>query len=81
MRLEEGWVVPGPTLTLNRPLEERLAGFARRHPVVVPGSDVTAHQTQSLGHRVEHVFTLGLGVFDDGAGAVVVQFPDRPTAS
>lgn len=81
MRLEEGRRPPDATLTLDRPLKERLAGFTGRNPVVVPRGDVPAHQTQSLGHGVEHVFTLGLGIFHNGAGAVVIQFPDRPTAS
>lgn len=80
VRLEEGRGSPDPKLTLNRPLKERLAGFTRRDPVVVPRGDVPAHQTQSLGHGVEHVFALGLGVLHNGAGAVVIQFPDRPAA-
>lgn len=66
---------------MNRSLEESLAGFAGCHTIVVAGRDVPTHQTQSLGHGVEHVLALGLRVLHDGAGAVVVEFPHWPTAS
>ena len=44
MRLEEGgYRQVQPSLTLNRPLEECLAGFTGCYPIVVPRRDVTAH--------------------------------------
>ena len=45
-------------LTLDGPLEERLAGLAGCHAIVVAWGHVTAHQTQPLGHRAQHEFTL-----------------------
>lgn len=66
--------------TLNCPLEESLAGLTGSHSIVVPWCNVTTHQTQSFGHRVQHIFTLGLWIFSNGTGAVVIPFPDRPVA-
>ena len=36
-------------LTLYGPLEERLAGLAGRHAIMIPGRKVSAHQTEPLG--------------------------------
>jgi hypothetical protein len=42
-RLEGGGIFPGPTLTLNCPLEECLAGFTGCDPIVAPRGNVTTH--------------------------------------
>jgi hypothetical protein len=42
-RLEGGRIFPGPTLTLNCPLEECLAGFTGCDPIVAPRGNVTTH--------------------------------------
>lgn len=40
--------------TLDGPLEESLAGLAGRHTVVIPGGEVSAHQTQPFGPHGPH---------------------------
>ena len=50
-------------LTLDGPLEERLAGLAGRHAIVVAWGHVTTHQTQPLGHRAQHELTLNWAFF------------------
>lgn len=40
--------------TLDGPLEESLAGLAGRHAVVIPGGEVSAHQTQPFGPHGPH---------------------------
>lgn len=39
---------------------------------MVAGGDVPAHQTQALGHGVQHILAFNLRVLCDGAGAVLV---------
>ncbi len=51
------------SLTLDGPLEEGLAGLTGGHAIVVARGHVTAHQTQPLGHRAQHEFTLHLAFF------------------
>lgn len=50
-------------LTLDGSLEEGLAGLAGGHTIVVARGHVSAHQTQPLGHRAQHEFTLHLAFF------------------
>lgn len=40
---------------------------------MVAGCYVTANKAQALGHGIEHVFTLDLRVFPNGAGIVFIS--------
>lgn len=67
--------------TLNSPLEEGFACLTGSHAVVVPRSNVPAHQAEPLGDRIKHVLALGGRILHDGTGAVIITLAAGPTAN
>lgn len=72
--LNPGLALPTPR-TLDGSLEERLAGLAGGHAIVVARSNVPAHEAQTLGDGVNHI--LALDVVHDTTSTVLIALAAR----